>query len=85
MNCGGKLQFKLSATGLAQSGVDQSTVGKRMPVGDCAMGMRVESCAAGCSVGRRLTALGPSRDPDAVVESLAAELGSSSIVLHHFP
>jgi hypothetical protein len=40
-------QFKLSATDLSQSGVDQLMVGERMPVGGCAVGMRMESCAAG--------------------------------------
>lgn len=49
------------------------------------MGMRVESCAAGCSVRRRLTALVTSQEPDAVAESLAAELGSSGIALHRCP
>lgn len=81
MNCGRRLQFKLSSTGLSQSSVDQSTVGERVPVGGYAVGMRMESCAAGCCVGRRLTALVPSRDLYAVVESLAAELGISGIAL----
>jgi len=71
----------LSATGLAESGVHKSTVGKGMSVGGCAVGMCVESCVAGCSVRRQLTALVPSWEPDAVAESLATELGSSGIAL----
>jgi len=49
------------------------------------MGMRMESCAAGCSVRRWLVALVPSQEPDAVAESLAAELENSSIALCHCP
>jgi len=49
------------------------------------VGICVESCAAGCCVGRQLTALVQSWELDAVVESLAAELGSSGIALHRSP
>jgi len=56
-----------------------------MSVRGCAVGMRMESCAAGCSDRRRLAALVPSQEPDAVAESLAAELESSSIALCHCP
>ena len=54
------------------SGVDQMMEGEWMPV---------ESCAAGCSIGRQLTVLVPSREPDVVVASLVVELGRSGIVL----
>jgi len=75
----------LSATDLVESSVDQSAVGKRMSVRGCAVGMHMESCAAGCSVRRWLAALVPSQKLDAVAESLAAELESSLIALCHCP
>ena len=43
--------------------------------------MPVASCAAGCSVRRRLTALAASRGPDAVAAGLAAELGRCRVAL----
>ena len=58
------------------SGVDQTTVGKWMPV---------ESCAAGCSVRRQLMVLSPSWEPNAVAAILAAQLGRSDLAMHRSP